>query len=402
MLDTMKKLDETGQRILFIAPEGKLKAVVTDGDIRKCILRGGALSAPLTQAANYHPHSLPVAERGRARAELQRLGIDALPILDKHGVITDIVFAGGVDVDNRKKVDIPVVMMAGGLGTRLYPYTKILPKPLIPVGEQPIAELIFSRFRDFGCRHMTMIVNYKRGMIKSYFADLEKDYTVDFIDEDVFMGTGGGLCLLKGRMDSPFFFTNCDTLLDLDYGDLYQYHKAHGNLVTMVCAFKHYVVPYGVVELGEDGGIAAMREKPELNFLTNTGVYVVEPRVVEEMKMGEVIGFPDVIDRYRAAGEKTGVLENPQYRDVIADDGKKDAFSAVLSQCAGRKIADKRGHRQQSAPPQSRWSAAPEVKHQTGRQKHPGSLLGQQTADADGDGQKGQKGQRLHTHFRPD
>ena len=81
MLDTMKKLDETGQRILFIAPEGKLKAVVTDGDIRKCILRGGALSAPLTQAANYHPHSLPVAERGRARAELQRLGIDALPIL---------------------------------------------------------------------------------------------------------------------------------------------------------------------------------------------------------------------------------------------------------------------------------------------------------------------------------
>ena len=134
MLDTMKKLDETGQRILFIAPEGKLKAVVTDGDIRKCILRGGALSAPLTQAANYHPHSLPVAERGRARAELQRLGIDALPILDKHGVITDIVFAGGVDVDNRKKVDIPVVMMAGGLGTRLYPYTKILPKPLIPVG----------------------------------------------------------------------------------------------------------------------------------------------------------------------------------------------------------------------------------------------------------------------------
>ena len=280
MLDTMKKLDETGQRILFIAPEGKLKAVVTDGDIRKCILRGGALSAPLTQAANYHPHSLPVAERGRARAELQRLGIDALPILDKHGVITDIVFAGGVDVDNRKKVDIPVVMMAGGLGTRLYPYTKILPKPLIPVGEQPIAELIFSRFRDFGCRHMTMIVNYKRGMIKSYFSDLEKDYTVDFIDEDVFMGTGGGLCLLKGRMDSPFFFTNCDTLLDLDYGDLYQYHKAHGNLVTMVCAFKHYVVPYGVVELGEDGGIAAMREKPELNFLTNTGVYVVEPRVV--------------------------------------------------------------------------------------------------------------------------
>ena len=307
VLDTMKKLDETGQRILFIAPQGKLQAVVTDGDLRKFFLRGGTLQQPVSQAANYHPKSLPVAERGRAKAELERCGIDALPILDKRGHITDIVFAHGLDVDNRKQVDIPVVMMAGGLGTRLYPYTKILPKPLIPVGEQPIAELIIDRFRAFGCHSFTLVVNYKKGMIKSYFGDLEKDYTVDFADEAEFMGTGGGLCLLKGQMPGTFFFTNCDVLLDMDFGDLYQYHKSQGNLITMVCAFKHYTVPYGVVELGEDGGIAAMREKPELNFLTNTGVYVVEPQVVEEMVPGEKIGFPDVIERYRAAGKKVGV-----------------------------------------------------------------------------------------------
>ena len=293
VLETLRKLDETGQRI--------------DGDIRKFFLRGGTPDQTVDNAANYHPLSLPVSERGKARKMLQKHCIDALPILNKRGVITDIVFARGEDVDNRKRADIPVVMMAGGLGTRLYPYTKILPKPLIPVGEQPIAELIMDRFRDFGCHDFTMIVNYKRGMIKSYFGELEKDYTVNFADEDVFMGTGGGLCLLKGKMKSPFFFTNCDTLLDVDFGDIYEYHKAHGNLVTMVCAFKHYTVPYGVVELGEDGGIAAMREKPELDFLTNTGVYVVEPRVVEEMRDGEKIGFPDVIERYRAAGEKVGV-----------------------------------------------------------------------------------------------
>lgn len=307
VLEALRKLDETGQRILFIAPEGRLQAALTDGDIRKFFLRGGTPDQTVDRAANYHPLSLPIAERGRAREVLQAHRIDALPILDKRGVITDIVFAYKLDVDNRKRVDIPVVMMAGGLGTRLYPYTKILPKPLIPVGEQPIAELIIDRFRDFGCHDFTMIVNYKRGMIKSYFTDLEKDYTVHFADEDVFMGTGGGLCLLKGKMQSPFFFTNCDTLLDVDFGDIYEYHKKHGNLVTMICAFKHYTVPYGVVELGQDGGIAAMREKPELDFLTNTGVYVVEPRVVEEMRDGEVIGFPDVIERYRAAGEKVGV-----------------------------------------------------------------------------------------------
>ena len=307
VLEALRKLDETGQRILFIAPEGRLQAALTDGDIRKFFLRGGTPDQTVDRAANYHPLSLPIAERGRAREVLQAHRIDALPILDKRGVITDIVFAYKLDVDNRKRVDIPVVMMAGGLGTRLYPYTKILPKPLIPVGEQPIAELIIDRFRDFGCHDFTMIVNYKRGMIKSYFTDLEKDYTVHFADEDVFMGTGGGLCLLKGKIQSPFFFTNCDTLLDVDFGDIYEYHKKHGNLVTMICAFKHYTVPYGVVELGQDGGIAAMREKPELDFLTNTGVYVVEPRVVEEMRDGEVIGFPDVIEHYRAAGEKVGV-----------------------------------------------------------------------------------------------
>ena len=271
--------------------DGKLKAVITDGDIRKFFLRGGTPDQTVDNAANYHPLSVSVAERGKARGILQKYCIDALPVLNKRGIITDIIFAHGLDVDNRKQVDIPVVMMAGGLGTRLYPYTKILPKPLIPVGEQPIAEMIMDRFRDFGCHDFTMIVNYKKGMIKSYFNELEKDYHVDFADEDVFMGTGGGLCLLKGKIGTPFFFTNCDTLLDVDFGDIYEYHRAHGNLVTMICAFKHYTVPYGVVELGEDGGIAAMREKPELDFLTNTGVYVVEPRVVEEMRDGEFIGL---------------------------------------------------------------------------------------------------------------
>ena len=307
VLETLRKLDETGQRILFIAPEGQLKAVITDGDIRKFFLRGGTPDQTVDNAANYHPLSLPVSERGKARKMLQKHCIDALPILNKRGVITDIVFARGEDVDNRKRADIPVVMMAGGLGTRLYPYTKILPKPLIPVGELPIAELIINRFRDFGCQDFKLVVNYKKNMIKSYFNDLEKDYNVEYVDEEKFMGTGGGLCLLKGKMDSTFFFSNCDTLIDADFGDIYEYHKQQGNLITMICAFKHYVVPYGVVELDDKGGIHAMREKPELNFLTNTGVYVVEPQVVEEMPDGEVIGFPDVIDRYRKAGCKVGV-----------------------------------------------------------------------------------------------
>jgi len=308
ILETMKKLDETGQRILFIAPGGRLRAVLTDGDLRKFLLRGGALDAPVRLAANYTPKHLPVADRARARAVLQQYGIDALPLLDKDGTIADVVFASGVDVDNRKRAGIPVVVMAGGLGTRLYPYTKILPKPLIPVGEKPIAELILDRFCDYGCRDIYLVVNYKKNMIKSYFNDLEdKPYRITYADETEFLGTGGGLCLLKGMLDGTFFFSNCDTLLDVDYGDVLEYHREHRNLITMICAYKHYTVPYGVVEMGENGKIGSMREKPELNFLTNTGVYVVEPRVVAELADGKKQGFPDVIERYRAAGEPVGV-----------------------------------------------------------------------------------------------
>ncbi len=307
VLDAMKKLDETGRRILFIAPGGKLQAVVTDGDLRKLILRGGKLTDPVQKAANYHPYSLPLARRGEAKRILEEKVIDALPLLDQSGCIADIVFAGGLDVDNRRRAGLPVVIMAGGLGTRLYPYTKILPKPLIPVGELPIAEHIINRFCGFGCNEFTLIVNYKKNMIKSYFNDLEKTYAVHYVDEDTPLGTGGGLCLLKGKVSQPFFLSNCDILLDADFGDVYNHHKRSGSLITMVCAFKHFTVPYGVIELDGSGRVAAMREKPEMNFLTNTGVYVVEPRVVEELEDGKKQDFTDIIERYRAAGEKIGV-----------------------------------------------------------------------------------------------
>ena len=327
VLEAMKKLDETGQRILFVAPEGRLEAVLTDGDVRKYILRGGELEGPVGGAANYRPVSLPVAERGSAKAVLEEKGIDALPLLDKKGHILDIVFASGFDIDNRKPAGLPVVIMAGGLGTRLYPYTKILPKPLIPVGELPIIEHIIHRFRDFGCRKFYLVVNYKKNMIKSYFNDLEKDYEVEYIDEEEPLGTGGGLCLLKGKLDEPFFLSNCDILIDADFGDIYRRHKESESIITMVCAFKHFTVPYGVVDLGENGEIRAMREKPEMNFLTNTGVYVVEPRVIRELEDGKKQGFTDIIERYRAAGGRVGVY--PIREQSWMDMGQMEELDAM-------------------------------------------------------------------------
>ena len=242
VLDAMHKLNETGCTILFVAPDGVLRAVVTDSDARRHIIRGGKLDAPVREMANYSPKTLPVERRSEARGLMRRANISAVPLLDREGRIEDVEFAGELDVSAASRAELPVVIMAGGLGTRLYPYTKILPKPLIPVGELPIIEHIIHRFTDVGCTDFTLVVNYKKNMIKSYFNDLEKDYTVHYADEEQPLGTGGGLALLRGKINTTFFLTNCDVLIDADFGDICDFHKRSGNLITVVCAFKHLTI----------------------------------------------------------------------------------------------------------------------------------------------------------------
>lgn len=307
VLEAMRRLDETGHCVVFLAPNGILKAVITDADIRRFILKGNSLDLPVTDAANYHPIFLPIEHRSDAKEMLLKHSISALPLLDKAGRIADIVFAGGLDIDTHKKACVPVVVMAGGLGARLYPYTKILPKPLIPIGDEPIVEHIMNRFYDVGCVRFIMVVNYKKNMIKSYFNDINKPYAVEYVDEDTPLGTGGGLSLLKNFVTETFFLTNCDILIDADFGDIYKFHKEQKNLITMVCAVKHFTIPYGVIDLDSSGEIAKVTEKPEMNFLTNTGVYLMEPRVIAEMEYNVPITAPDIIDKYRLAGERVGV-----------------------------------------------------------------------------------------------
>ncbi len=308
LLEAMEQVDKAGMRVVFYAPGGVLQGVLTDGDLRRHLLRGGNTEAPVSTAANPRPRSLPVEERAAAREFMRREGVDVLPLLGKNGEIVDIVFAGEAPGLHREDLlHTPVVVMAGGQGTRLYPYTKILPKPLIPVGEVPIVELLMERFYSYGCREFSLIVNHKKNMIKSYFSDVERDWTLDFVDEDQPLGTGGGLCLLKGRLKETFFFTNCDILIDADYSDILRFHKKRGNAITLVCAAKQFVLPYGVVEASEEGCFSCLREKPRMNYLTNTGLYVVEPAVVERMEDGKKQGFPDVIEACCQRGEAVGV-----------------------------------------------------------------------------------------------
>lgn len=298
--EAMEKIDITAMKIVFIVEEGKLCAALTDGDVRRYLLSGGNMEDAAINAANRQPRAAHNDEQ--AKGLYHAKNYIAIPIVDCNNIVTDIYF--GKEKQNSKtyKLNIPVVINAGGKGTRLYPYTKVLPKPLIPVGEVPIIEHVMQSYQKYGCNEFHIILNYKKELIKAFFSENENQYNISWYDEDRPLGTGGGLSLLKGRLDSTFFFANCDTLMQSNFDSMLRFHREHSNIVTMICAYKNMTIPYGVVEMGKDGVIEEMREKPEMSFLTNTGTYIVEPEILEDIKEGVSVGFPDIIEKQRQNG----------------------------------------------------------------------------------------------------
>ena len=307
--ETMQKIDGNQWGILFLQNrEKRLVGCITDGDIRRYLLAGGEMSGPAMDAANKSPKTAKSLEE--AKHLYHKRNYVAIPVVNGDGILVDL-YCGDTDDKIRKTyhpLNIPVVINAGGKGTRLDPFTRVLPKPLIPVGDLPIIEHIMKEYAAYRCDEFHIIVNYKKELMKAYFADNENQYNISWYDEEKPLGTGGGLSLLRGKFDSTFFFVNCDALLTANYESMLKFHKENGNVITMVCAYKNINIPYGVVEMGINGSIKEMKEKPLISFLTNTGIYIVEPEVIDDIEDGVPIGFPDIVERERRKGKKVAVF----------------------------------------------------------------------------------------------
>lgn len=327
MIEAMQQLDNVAKKVLFVVRNGSFVAAITDGDIRRWILKKGNLDAAVKDIANYNPKFLFEKDKSKSKEFMKQYSIEALPILDNEHNIVSVTLWNDRQIEAKKELNVPVVIMAGGLGKRLYPYTEILPKPLIPIGEIPIVEHIMNRFNYYGTKQFYLIVNHKKNMIKAYFNEFEQAYAIDFVDEEKPLGTGGGLGLLKGVISSTFFLSNCDILIEDDYERIFNYHKQECNLITMVCSLKKIRIPYGVIEINENGEIESMKEKPELSFFANTGMYVVEPIVIQELEEDIAIGFPEIIERYIAIGKKIGIY--PISENSWMDMGQMDEMEEM-------------------------------------------------------------------------
>ena len=311
VLQSLKKMDETKVKMLFVYHNEKFISILTIGDIQRAIIKGVDINEQVMSILDLNKKfASPADSKESIKEKMMALRAECMPVVDEEGNLIDVYFWKEVfkhtEAQKREKIDLPVVIMAGGKGTRLKPITNVIPKPLVPVGDKTILEVIMDQFEGIGCKKFYMSVNYKADMMEYYLAQLDHKYDIEFFIEDKPLGTIGSVSLLKGKITTPFFVSNCDSINDQDYRDVYDYHVQNQNDLTIVTMVKSFRIPYGVIETGEDGIMTALREKPELNYQVNTGAYILNPECIDEIPEGEFFHITHLMEKITARGGRVG------------------------------------------------------------------------------------------------
>ena len=313
IIQTMRLMDEGFTKLLLVFDGEQFLGIITNGDLQRAIIAHTPFETPIRQVIDNTTkrYAHEGDDREKVKGWMLEKRAELMPVVDDKGQLIDVVFWDEVlsetpNTDNRPKIDLPVVIMAGGKGTRLKPITNVIPKPLVPVGEKTILEVILDQFESIGCHKFYMSVNYKADMMKYYLSQLDHKYDIEFFMEDKPLGTIGSVSLLKGKITTPFFVSNCDSINEQDYRDVYDYHVSNKNDMTIVTMVKSFKIPYGVIETGEDGLMIDLKEKPEQTYQVNTGVYILNPEVIDEIPEGEFFHITHLMEKVKARGGRVG------------------------------------------------------------------------------------------------
>jgi len=261
--------------------------------------------------------------------------MELCPVVDGEGVIVNIHF--WEDLFNhsvmspRTRFELPVVIMAGGLGMRLRPLTQVLPKPLIPIGNRSIIEEIIDSFAEHGCRDFHISLNYKAELIRFYLDNLQLPVSLNYHIEEEPLGTGGSLSLMKGKINTSFFVSNCDILVSQDYSEIVDYHRDSSNEITLVSAIRQFPIPYGTLETDSEGKLTSILEKPELTFKINTGMYLLEPNLLDEIPEKTFYPITNLIDKLLNEGRRVGVfpISEMSWKDIGEPSLLKEYLSSM-------------------------------------------------------------------------
>jgi dTDP-glucose pyrophosphorylase len=331
----MKRIDSTRQKIIFIVDDKRvLQGSLSDGDIRRWILAEGSLDFLVENVSNSKPFFV---KTGFDIDNLRRVVIEkkftAVPVCDNNGVIEDILFwdqlvEHSLIQPTYAPINAHIIIMAGGQGTRLEPFTTILPKPLIPIGNKTIIELIIDKFLCHHIDHFYISINHKARIIKSYFEEVSPNFTIEYIVENHPLGTIGALSLLKGHINKPIILTNCDIIINTDYAEFLKFHMDNGFDLSLIASMMNHKVPYGVCEIGKGGILKNFIEKPEYSFLASTGMYILNADLINLIPDNTFYNITDLMSYLKANGGKIGVY--PIGEDDWFDTGEWNEYKKTL------------------------------------------------------------------------
>jgi dTDP-glucose pyrophosphorylase/CBS domain-containing protein len=301
----IRSLEESAlQIVLVVSPEHTLVGTLTDGDIRRGLLRGLDLGSPLTSVIKRDPLVVPPEmTRDMVLQLMQVNAMGAIPVVDADRQVLGLHLLNDILAPMQRSN--LMVIMAGGKGTRLQSHTEKCPKPLLPVGGKPMLEHIIERARADGFQRFVLAIHHLGHMIEEYFGDGRRlQVQIDYLREETPLGTAGAIGLLNPVPESPFLVSNGDVLTDIHYGELLDFHCRHGASATMAVRLHEWQHPFGVVRIqGVD--IVGFEEKPIARSHVNAGIYVLEPRVLDVLGAGEQCDMPTLFGRLQERNERT-------------------------------------------------------------------------------------------------
>jgi len=337
ILYSLKLMDRIDCKLLLVCDNDLFIGLLSIGDIQRAIINNVSMELPVNVILRKNPRYV---KKGTPieiiRDEMIKFRMEFMPVITDNLKVDKVFFWENIILEKKlapaMQFNLPVVIMAGGMGTRLKPLTNVLPKPLIPIGEKTMLEDIFERFANHGCDNFYISVNYKADLIKYYIYNQKLPYRLHFFKEKKPMGTAGSLSLLKNEINGTFFVSNCDILIEQDYSEILNYHYANKNEITIVAALKHYPLAYGIIETGENGKLLKLVEKPELTFKINSGMYILEPHLLDEIPGNQFFHITQLIEKIISRKGNVGVfpVSERSWKDIGNWEEYQNYINAIL------------------------------------------------------------------------
>ena len=325
----LKYLDKNPEKCIIILDKNeRFLGTVTDGDIRRALIKGAEFSHSIKNF--YFKNSFYIKKKDENITNIQipkRIitNYKVIPIVNNKKKVIKIITMSTNENNKIKKskklvkiLNTPIVIMAGGEGKRLLPHTTVIPKPLIPINGKSMIEHVIDRFRDYGFGKFIISLNYKSSLLRAFFSDSLKKTNISFIHEKKPLGTAGSLKMLNKKKINNFFIVNCDSIVRCDYLSLYYYHYENNYDFTIVISKKKHVIPYGSCEITNSGRLKKIHEKPKIDFLANTGVYVAKSKILNLISTNEAMDMNELIEKLLKKKYKVGVfpIHETEWQDL--------------------------------------------------------------------------------------